>query len=464
MEESVTGGQVPEGEGEKEPKALLSTDGNWWWDGERWAPALSTDGLWRWDGSVWRPVTDLDTSDPAALAEGLDRLVDDRFAEAGHLLALRAHEWRPRDPELAELVARAAPLAARLSALDAQLAGLDIGGGALNLRHLLGGSEREQLEAEARDVEAELGPLASLIGRMAPQPSLKEADEILVLARRLAERVLELTEAVAEERRLAAEHEAEIAEATSRLEDAREARENALGDLEEQLRMRELERARALEDLERAIGTVRIPLPGAVLARFAGVTVYESRVDTPDGRGPLQGAKAVVGTATELWEAEREVINRLGLLEAAHVPRFHEALSTGGDQESFLLISTAHVRSLVPVPSGSEEEARSFAEELSKAAREARRHWAAWETQVKAAEAALQAAIADTAAIDEARAALERAGADPELNRRVEEAEAALQRLSRPAAEQEAARERMEAIAERLLQQPPPPASISRGE
>ena len=462
MEQSIPGGQ-PASEEERQPDILLSADGNWWWDGERWAPALSDDGLWRWDGSAWHLVAEVDTTDPGALAEGLDRLVDDRFAEAGHLLALRAHEWRPRDPELAQLVARAAPLAARLAALDSQLAGLDVGGGALNLRHLLGGGERGQLEAAARDVEAELGPLASLIGRMAPQPSLKEADEILVPARRLAERVLELTEAVAVERRLAAEREAEVAESRRRREDARTTRENALGELEEQVRMREAEHGRALEDLERALRTVRVPLPGAVLARFADVTLYESRLDTPDGRGPLLGAKATVGTAAELWQAEREVINRLGLLEGAHIRHFHDALSAGGE-ESFLLITTSHARSVIPIPAGSEAEARGFALELSQAAKEARRHWAGWEAQVKAAESALQAAMADTAGIDEARAALERAAADPELSRGVAEAEAEVQRQSKPNSEQEAARQRVEAIAEHLLEVPPPPVSISHGD
>lgn len=42
----------------------LSDDGQWWWDGVRWAPAcLSTDKQWHWDGTAWqrvdvtRPVT-----------------------------------------------------------------------------------------------------------------------------------------------------------------------------------------------------------------------------------------------------------------------------------------------------------------------------------------------------------------------------------------------------------------------
>ena len=31
----------------------LSSDGRWWWDGERWQPAVSVDGKWRWDGTRW---------------------------------------------------------------------------------------------------------------------------------------------------------------------------------------------------------------------------------------------------------------------------------------------------------------------------------------------------------------------------------------------------------------------------
>lgn len=34
----------------------FSPDGRWWWDGERWQPALSSDGRSRWDGVRWVPV------------------------------------------------------------------------------------------------------------------------------------------------------------------------------------------------------------------------------------------------------------------------------------------------------------------------------------------------------------------------------------------------------------------------
>lgn len=36
-------------------RALLSTDGNWWWNGRTWKPTLSPDGRWRWTGTGWQP-------------------------------------------------------------------------------------------------------------------------------------------------------------------------------------------------------------------------------------------------------------------------------------------------------------------------------------------------------------------------------------------------------------------------
>jgi hypothetical protein len=32
-----------------------SPDGNWWWDGALWQPAVSPDGTYRFDGTTWRP-------------------------------------------------------------------------------------------------------------------------------------------------------------------------------------------------------------------------------------------------------------------------------------------------------------------------------------------------------------------------------------------------------------------------
>ncbi|WP_415854369.1 hypothetical protein [Sinomonas sp. G460-2] len=39
---------------EPDPGRQHSDDGQWWWDGQRWLPALSLDGRWRFDGRAWR--------------------------------------------------------------------------------------------------------------------------------------------------------------------------------------------------------------------------------------------------------------------------------------------------------------------------------------------------------------------------------------------------------------------------
>jgi hypothetical protein len=38
------------------PPGAFSDDGNWWWDGREWRPAISDDGHWRWNGTRWIPT------------------------------------------------------------------------------------------------------------------------------------------------------------------------------------------------------------------------------------------------------------------------------------------------------------------------------------------------------------------------------------------------------------------------
>src|ERR1700704_4412681 len=171
----------------------LSADGSHWWDGSRWQPATSPDGLWRWDGAAWSPAVPLDPEDPAAVADLFDILAGERFAAGGRWLAARHAEWEPQSGEVAGVVNRAAALALRLAALDAQPAGAELAQPGLSgLFNRLGGGERPALESERDRMEQELRPLAALLGRMAPQPSLPEADELLASARRLEERALAL--------------------------------------------------------------------------------------------------------------------------------------------------------------------------------------------------------------------------------------------------------------------------------
>src|ERR687885_707526 len=74
--------------------AQLSADGRWWWDGRWWVAAESPDGLWHWDGREWWTPVPLDDADPAELASSLDQLADERYLEAGLMLARRRREGR----------------------------------------------------------------------------------------------------------------------------------------------------------------------------------------------------------------------------------------------------------------------------------------------------------------------------------------------------------------------------------
>lgn len=429
----------------------LSADGGWWWNGADWVRAASADGLWRWEGKRWMPALEFDRDDPTSVVDAIDRLVDDRFARGGQLLALRAHEWRPRTDELAGLVAQAAPLAARLSAVDAQLAGAEPASVRSSLRGLLRG--RDQLEAEGQRIEQELRPLAALIGRTAPQPSLKDADEILVPAQRLHERLVELQTAATELRRLRAEHQQRVGDARADLEQAGAEREVALGGQEASLREREAEHQEAVAQLSTALRELRMPGLGEPRNRFQGVVVYDRQVETPDGRGPIEGARAVIGSAAELAESEREAIAELWLLETAYAVELHDALAAGSEQR-FLLVLTPRVSSVVPIPAGAEPDADAFAASLEESVNKGRRSRRRWQEQVSSAEGAVEAALADTSAVDEVRAELERAREDPKLSAPVKAAERRLRDAERPTAALTAAEQKVKGLIDTILQPP----------
>lgn len=46
------------------PATRYSDDGQWWWDGTEWRPAISPDRLWRWTGYGWVPAQGPPTQAP----------------------------------------------------------------------------------------------------------------------------------------------------------------------------------------------------------------------------------------------------------------------------------------------------------------------------------------------------------------------------------------------------------------
>jgi len=151
-------------------RRLLSGDGTWWWNGRRWVPATTEDGLWKWDGSRWKVTVDLEGKRPEDLATTLALLAEDRYAEAGVILANRAAEWQP-DGGLRDLVGRALEAADRLGRVSE---GLHVADGSRGLRRRLGATadERRQLEDERESLGSEQRALMVRLGRSAPQPRL----------------------------------------------------------------------------------------------------------------------------------------------------------------------------------------------------------------------------------------------------------------------------------------------------
>src|SRR6266540_2471982 len=93
--EETTTATAAEPESNHTPRRLLSGDGTWWWNGRRWVPATTEDGLWKWDGSRWRGTVDLEGKRPEDLATTLALLAEDRYSDAGSILAERPAEWQP---------------------------------------------------------------------------------------------------------------------------------------------------------------------------------------------------------------------------------------------------------------------------------------------------------------------------------------------------------------------------------
>src|SRR5215813_4661398 len=113
-DEVTTSAEQDTGAPQGNARRLLSGDGAWWWNGRRWVSATTEDGLWKWDGSRWKGTADLDGKRPEDLATTLALLAEDRYAEAGAILAQRAHEWQP-DGGLRDLVERSYETGGRLS-------------------------------------------------------------------------------------------------------------------------------------------------------------------------------------------------------------------------------------------------------------------------------------------------------------------------------------------------------------
>lgn len=429
--DAVAGGDQATAETDPElrERSRTSEDGSWWWDGRRWRPTSTPDGLWQWDGERWRPTIELRGVRPRDLATTLALLAEDRYARAAGVLVDRAREWHPTG-EVRDLVGRAAAMRRRLLHLDGAFRAGPAGPPRLLRRMRANPEERQRIEEEQVLVDTRYRALLVQLGRRAPRPTVKDADDLLDVARLLDERAVRITEA------LAAADEAERARANE-IEAAVQAVQEAEADRVRvhQVAAMALQRARDERELERR--DMRRRLRDALiapreepLARVGPLVAHATTIDTPAGRLPAAGATALVGPAVALWRERRGVVQDLLALESEEAWSLMRCLAERR-RDQYLLLETRSRTLLWHCPPGEEKPLRRFAtavnrqsgpaadpaaERLQAAEDERARLAAQGGDEVAVARAAQAQADADeraTTALETARRRLEEARAEP---------------------------------------------------
>jgi hypothetical protein len=432
-------------------RRLLSGDGAWWWNGRRWVPATTEDGLWKWDGSRWKGTVDLEGRRPEDLATTLALLAEDRYAEAGSTLAQRSVEWGP-EGALRGLVEQAIESESRLGRVDEGLHLAD-GGRGLRRRLTVTPDDRRHLQEERGTLSAEHRALMVRLGRSAPQPSIKEADDMLAAARLLDERGALMTAGLAEVDEAERMRADAAAAAQRELAAAEDARLRALQEARRAVEAAESAHAWAVAEARARMRTVLTPGPGELKAGLGPLRLHANLLETPTGRLPAGGAAAYVDTAAALWSEHREALADLVLLEAPEAETFLEAL-TEGSAALFLLVLGRTGTALWPCPTGQEKAAQRFATVVRDHAREAGRAKADRDEKARAAEAELDHVTRDRSSIEAAEAELARVEADPGLLGAIDDARERLNRARADTPELIEARRKVLELARRLVAPP----------
>jgi hypothetical protein len=306
----------------------------------------------------------------------LTLLAEDRYAAAASILVERDNEWRAPG-RLRELVARAHGLRRHVLMLD----------GATNppglfRRMRAKPEERERIEEEQVLLDTQYRGLLVHIGREAPMPSIKEADDLLEIARLLDERAAGITDAVRAADDAERTRAQDIEEATRAYYDAedacREARESAarvvLRALEADMRERQAMRGQLRQALA--------PATGEPLAELGPLRVHEEVIETPVGQLPVTGARAAVGPAVSLWRQHRDLLEDLLLLYGPDIEPFERCL-TQRRRDFFLLLCTRSRTLLWHCPPGDEKPLRRLSAAINN---QAERSGPGEELRLRAAE------------------------------------------------------------------------------
>jgi chemotaxis protein histidine kinase CheA len=224
---------------------------------------------------------------------------------------------------------------------------------------------------------------------------------------------------------------AELKAARRDLRKAQKARNDAIKTAQRSLKSAESAYERRVRQARATLAQLVDP-DGKKLGSYAGITLYEMGIRTPNGGGPLIGASATVDTAGNLAVSKRPTLTRmaaggllLGPFGALGSLAFQKT-NKHDSRELYLLVETTELSSVVKCPADDGLKARSFAAKINTVAKQAPEIAAARPQQVEAARKAVAAAESETGAVQSARAELARVEADPALADSVAVAQARL--------------------------------------
>jgi hypothetical protein len=441
---------------DKEPSSqarrLLSRDGNWWWNGRRWVPATTEDGLWKWDGARWQPTKNLEGRRPEDLAATLAVLAEDRYAEAGVILAGYVVDWQP-EGKLQRLAEQARDVGERLRRAEEALSSDSSARGGILGRRPVPFSDRRQLEEERDALRSEYRALTSRLGREAPQPSVKEADDVLSAARNLDERAALLTTGLAEVDEAERMRADSAVAAQKELATAEEVRLRSLQEARRAVEAAEAAHAWAVAEARGRLRAMLTPGSGELKAGLGLLRLHATVLETPSGRLPAAGLAAYADTAAELWRQHRNPLADLILLETPEAESFLTALTEGGNN-LFLLIMGPTGAALWSCPAGQEKGARRFAAVVAEHAREAAAARQEREAKARKAEAELDSVTRDRSKVEGSEAELNRVEADPGLLGAIDDARQRLERARADTPELHDARRKVLELARRVIAPP----------
>jgi hypothetical protein len=199
----------------------------------------------------------------------------------------------------------------------------------------------------------------------------------------------------------------ELRDATKQVRSVERAHRKAIKSAEKEFKQSKREYEQRIARAEAQLVELKSPT-GRRLGGYRGVVVFQRQVTTPQGSGPLAGARATVDTAGALATKSRATLTRmaaggvlLGPLGAVLSLGFKKHKEVD-KRELYLLVEGNGFAGVVECPADDGMKAREFAAMLNSSAMQAAEYEAALPMHIEGAERELAAARAATAVRDQA--------------------------------------------------------------